>query len=614
MSFQHPPIAVSVIIPAYNAAPWLPMLFDGLDAQSFRNFEVIFINDGSTDETANLLNSYAAEHANVKIIHQPNRGVAIARNTGLDAAVGKYIAFVDADDAIAPSYLEKLVSLADSLDLDIAFTNDWRFIKTPGDWDKAEMYPHPKAITPLDGKEWLKKGLYGDKWCAALWASLFRRGFIEEHNFRFAEGLAASSDVLWTAALHPRAKRVAFTPETAYYYRDTPGSIVNDNSIKGRIKRIRAHTFVVEEILRMADSEAAPLAEIFMAIAVEGGRRLLGEVSDLPSLKQRIIISSYLRKRGFLSRLLHETKIKSHKKRILTAYFFSLLGIFTSQGYFAQKFRRLTLTAEQRRRCTPQKKLHYFALNIVDHCNLRCKGCDHFAPLADNYCVPLATIESDLHQFSKILKGELLSLAIMGGESLLHPQLKEIMIFARSYFPRTKIRLRTNGILLNRQDDDFWRTCREQNIDVIVTKYPINLDFDNMEKKAALHRVTYGYDNTSREVTKTSYKIPLDIAGKQDPETNFRNCFHANTYPLLMEGRLYTCTVAPNVHHFNKSFGTSLELKDDDFLNIYSVMEASEIYDFLSTPKPFCRYCDVGHRSYGHKWERSKKAMDEWIA
>ncbi|MBP9011281.1 MAG: glycosyltransferase [Syntrophaceae bacterium] len=329
MSFQHPPIAVSVIIPAYNAAPWLTELFNGLDTQSFRDFEVIFINDGSTDETANLLNSYAAEHANVKIIHQPNRGVAIARNTGLDAAVGKYIAFVDADDAIAPSYLEKLVSLADSLDLDIAFCDRRRFIKTPSDLGEAGMYPRPKAWGPLAGKEWFEKTLYDKVWYGAVWASLFRRGFIEDHNFRFTEGLAAGSDVLWTAALHPRAKRVAFTPETAYYYRDTPESIVNDNSIEGRIKRIRAHTFVVEEILRRADSESAPLAEIFMAIAVEGGRQLLGEVAELPSLKQRIIISSQLRKRGFLSRFLHETKIKSHKKRILTAYFFSLLEIFT---------------------------------------------------------------------------------------------------------------------------------------------------------------------------------------------------------------------------------------------------------------------------------------------
>ena len=330
MSFQHPPIAVSVIIPTYNAAPWLTELFNGLDAQSFRDFEVIFINDGSTDETANLLDSYAVERSNVKVIHQPNRGVAIARNTGLDAAVGKYVAFVDADDAIAPTYLEKLVSLADSLDLDIAFCDRSHFIKTPGDLGEAGMYLRPKTWGPLAGKEWFENTLYEGSY-GAVWASLFRRGFIEDHNFRFTEGLAAGSDVLWGVALQPRAKRVAFTPETTYYYRYTPGSIVNDNSIKGRIKRIRARKLLREELLRMADSESPLLAEIFRAMALKVGRRLLGEVSELPSLKQRIIISSQLRKIGFLSRLLHETKIKSHKKRILTAYFFSFLEIFTSR-------------------------------------------------------------------------------------------------------------------------------------------------------------------------------------------------------------------------------------------------------------------------------------------
>jgi len=164
------PIAVSVIIPAYNAAPWLPMLFDGLDAQSFRNFEVIFINDGSTDETANLLDSYAVERSNVKVIHQPNRGVAIARNTGLDAAVGKYVAFVDADDAIAPTYLEKLVSLADSLDLDIAFCSAWRFIRTPGDMTDANLLIHPKPQGVVPGKEWLERTVADKEWFGLPWS------------------------------------------------------------------------------------------------------------------------------------------------------------------------------------------------------------------------------------------------------------------------------------------------------------------------------------------------------------------------------------------------------------------------------------------------------------
>ena len=607
-------ITVSVIIPAHNAAPWLPALFDGLDAQSFRDFETIFINDGSKDDTPALLDSYAAVRTDVQVLHKPNRGVTFARNAGLDAATGKYVAFIDADDTIAPSYLETLVTLAESLELDMAFCTGYRFEKRPGDISNAHLlhYPKPRGVT--SGIQFLEKTVPDMEWFSGVWATLIRRGFIEENKFRFTEGLAASSDVLWSATIQPKAKRVAFAPGTSYYSRDTPGSIVNDTSTKGVQRRIRARTLVTEELLRMAGNESPPVSGLYRTIALETGRRLLGEASETGSLKQRIIISSNLRKRGFLRRLLHETRIKSHKKRILTAYFFSLLEIFTSRGYIAQTFRRLTLSKNQIRHITAQKRLVYLDLNIVDHCNLRCQGCDHFAPLASEYCVPLELIEQDLARLSKILKGDLLEMGIMGGEPLLHPRLKEIMSAARRSFPKTRINLRTNGILLLRQDEDLWKTCHEQNIAVIPTRYPINLDFDAMKETAAAYRVSFRFDRQTQSDVKTSYKIPLDIEGKQNPETNFRNCFHANTYPMLMEGRLYPCTVAPNVHHFNKSFSTCLELADGDALNIYRVMEASEIFDFLSTPKPFCRYCDVRNRSFGHKWERSKKAMAEWIA
>lgn len=614
MSTNISDITVSVIIPAHNAAPWLPALFDGLDAQSFRDFETIFINDGSKDNTPALLDSYAAARADVQVLHKPNRGVTFARNAGLYAAIGKYVAFIDADDTIAPSYLETLVTLAESLELDMAFCTGYRFEKRLGDISDAHLLHHPKPRGVISGVQFLEKTVPDAEWFCAVWATLIRRGFIEGNKFRFTEGLAASSDVLWAATLQSKAKRVAFTPDTAYYYRATPGSIVNDTSIKGALRRIRARTLVTEELLRMAGNESSPESGIYRTIALEMGRGLLGETSETGSLKQRIIISSQLRKRGFLRRLLHETRIKSHKKRILTAYFFSLLEIFTSRGYIAQTFRRLTLSKNQIRHITAQKRLVYLDLNIVDHCNLRCKGCDHFAPLASEYCVPLELIEQDLARLSNILKGDLFAMSIMGGEPLLHPRLKEIMSAARRSFPKTRISLRTNGILLLRQDEDFWKICHEQNIAVIPTRYPINLDFDAMEKTATAHQVSFRFDNLTQSDVKTSYKIPLDIEGKQNPETNFRNCFHANTYPMLMEGRLYPCTVAPNVHHFNKSFSTCLELADGDALNIYRVMEASEIFDFLSTPKPFCRYCDVRNRSFGHKWERSKKAMAEWIA
>lgn len=606
-------VMVSVIIPACNASPWLATLFEALDGQTFREFETIFIDDGSTDKTGAILDAYAASHGNVKVLHQSNRGVAVSRNAGLDEATGKYVVFVDADDAMAPSHLADLVSLATSLDLDMAVCNGWLFSDKPGDRNDHPLIVRPKPEGVVSGLDWFETTFKDQEWYSVVRMTLFRREFLLLNHFRFMDQLLAGSEVLWAATVQPKAQRIAYTPEKSYYRR-TPGSIVNDGTMPGKLRRIQSRTIVTEELWRMADAEPPRLAGLLKRLAAGMGRALLAEIAAIGSLKQRIMISSDLRKRGFLALLFRETQIIGHRKRIIMAYGLACLDAFTDRGYVAGKIRRLISSESQIRRLTPQKRLFFFDLNIVDHCNLRCKGCDHFAPIAEEYVVPLDSIEKDLAQMSKILKGDLHAMSIMGGEPLLHPQLKEIMISARRSFPKTGISLRTNGILLLKQNEDFWKTCREQNIFVVPTRYPINLDFDTMEKTAAAHQVPFRFDQITPSATKTSYKIPLDIHGKQNPRKSFSNCFHANLYALLMEGKLYPCTVAPNVRHFNKKFGTHMELQDGDALNIYHVTEASEVFNFLCTPKSFCRYCDVGNRSFGHPWERSKKVMGEWVA
>ena len=289
-------------------------------------------------------------------------------------------------------------------------------------------------------------------------------------------------------------------------------------------------------------------------------------------------------------------------------------GGFTSgRKLILKMIHQLIYSKNERQRLTPQRHLSYFVLNILDHCNLRCKGCDHFAAVAEERFVSLNDIKKDLAQISKILNGDVARIGVMGGEPLLHPQLKDILIYTRLFFPKTLIQLVTNGLLLLRQDEEFWRICREQNIVIVNTKYPINLDYEAIKETVAVHGVMFELYGGIRKITKTSYKIPLDIEGRQDPKESFIECFHANTCPLLMEGKLYSCTVAPNVRHFNKRFGTHMELGDGDSLDIYSVKKASELLNFLSCPKPFCRHCDVSNRSYGHKWEHSRLEINEWV-
>ena len=107
---------ISVIIPVYKVEDYLNECMDSVLSQTYTNFEVICVNDGSPDNCLNILNEYAKKDNRVRIISQENQGLSAARNTGLDNAKGDWIAFIDSDDKIAPTFLENLVSHIDSAD------------------------------------------------------------------------------------------------------------------------------------------------------------------------------------------------------------------------------------------------------------------------------------------------------------------------------------------------------------------------------------------------------------------------------------------------------------------------------------------------------------------
>ena len=106
--------------------------------------------------------------------------------------------------------------------------------------------------------------------------------------------------------------------------------------------------------------------------------------------------------------------------------------------------------------------LNYFNVNLVEHCNLNCKYCDHFAPLAEEKYTDIKSLEKDLKRMSSLLN--INSVGLMGGEPLLHPNLVEILKMSRAVLKNTKLTIFTNGILLPKMDDLFWQTCFENKI------------------------------------------------------------------------------------------------------------------------------------------------------
>lgn len=263
------------------------------------------------------------------------------------------------------------------------------------------------------------------------------------------------------------------------------------------------------------------------------------------------------------------------------------------------------------RRIVPMPELQ-FEVDLANHCNLNCRYCDHFSPLAEEEYPDFGKFEKDLFRLSFLFKKHAKRIFLLGGEPLLNQKISMYLICARKAFPQTEISIVTNGILLQKMEEHFWNTCRQNRIQIIMTKYPIsNTLYKKAEKICEENQVIWSYFvNTS--VCKYSYHYPLDLEGKQDARTMYLHCNNANECITLKNGKLYTCSVAPNIDNFNRYFHQELELSEEDGIDIYQVESGQEILQFLSKPIPFCRYCKVYERTYEHPWGISRKEIEEW--
>jgi MoaA/NifB/PqqE/SkfB family radical SAM enzyme len=266
------------------------------------------------------------------------------------------------------------------------------------------------------------------------------------------------------------------------------------------------------------------------------------------------------------------------------------------------------LEKRERRWKLKGRKLLRFETHLADHCNLNCKGCDHFSPLANKKLHDLDIFEKDCRRISELTKGRIEMLGLLGGEPLLHPDINKFMDVARKYFKSCKILITTNGTLLLKQDEIFWRNCRKNKVSITVSGYPVQLDVSAIKQKAS----EYNVKMYTPGIAKTMYKFPFDIEGKQNAEESFKKCFHSNTCIFLEDGKLYTCPMIPTIKHFNQYFNKKLEVSEKDYIDIYKAQNIKEILDFLCHPVPFCRYCRVNDVQNGLAWGVSKKEISEW--
>ncbi|MDR2097855.1 MAG: hypothetical protein LBP37_04975 [Spirochaetaceae bacterium] len=167
-------------------------------------------------------------------------------------------------------------------------------------------------------------------------------------------------------------------------------------------------------------------------------------------------------------------------------------------------------------------------------------------------------------------------------------------------------------MLLPQKTESFWLNCKKNKVEISITKYPINTDYEAIGKTAIKYGVKLSYMGETNLITKTTNFMPFDLSGKQNIKKSFRLCFYSNNCTVLSNGRLYTCCVIPPVHIFNKYFNQNLIVEDADSIDIYAAENMEQIFDFLRKPVPFCRYCNWEKSQTQIPWHVSGKQISEW--
>ena len=240
---------ISIIVPTYNVEKYIRTCIESILAQTYRNIEVIIVNDGSTDQSLAVISDLICSHHNIKVINQKNQGLSVARNTGIDAATGKYIAFVDADDKIKPDFVSSLYQIADKTGADIVRGSFRDFNgNIPKGWVPDFNVPTNYGTIVLD--QFLSSNI-----SFVVWSSIYRLDFINSNHIRFTPGILFE-DADFTIRAYMLAKLVATSPEPNYAYRiNRPGSILTTKTTKNAQKMSLSEEKIISQFISMLKHE-----------------------------------------------------------------------------------------------------------------------------------------------------------------------------------------------------------------------------------------------------------------------------------------------------------------------------------------------------------------------
>lgn len=202
---------VSIIVPIYNAERYLIECVESILAQTYKNLEIILVNDGSTDNSLKISEGFANQDSRIKIINQKNSGVSTTRNTGIDAANGDYICFSDADDVLEIDYVDYLIQLISNENADISYTSQMftTYSRKQVKNDIINLYTNEEATLQI----------FYYKVPIGVYCKMFKREFLNKHKIRFIPSIYIGEGFNFNTECFQRANRVVAGNRRIYFYR-----------------------------------------------------------------------------------------------------------------------------------------------------------------------------------------------------------------------------------------------------------------------------------------------------------------------------------------------------------------------------------------------------------
>lgn len=229
---------ISIIVPVYKVENELDRCVQSLMKQTYKNIEIILVDDGSPDCCPELCDQYALEDNRICVVHKKNGGLSDARNAGLKRATGRYVLYVDSDDYIDADACERFMSATDAQDVDIVVGN-----AVMEKLNGCEMMIHTATPTGTiyGAKEFITRAISSYQWYAPAWLNMYRREYLLDNNLFFKKGIYFE-DVQMLPRVFLPAKKIACMEGTFYHY------IIRDNSIMTSKKDIKKQSDSIQNL------------------------------------------------------------------------------------------------------------------------------------------------------------------------------------------------------------------------------------------------------------------------------------------------------------------------------------------------------------------------------